>query len=89
MGGREASKSGKIEQRREVEGAGECADWKELRLSWCWRLGTFREELLEKIAEQQRPAHHGRELREAEEQRAQRLVREMLKEASCGHWQAK
>ena len=77
-----------MEQRKEWERARECSDWKELRRSWCWGTGTFREELLEKIAEKQSPAHHGGELREADEQKAQRLVREMLEQAGWtdGQW---
>ncbi len=77
-----------MEHRRELERAGESQDWAELRRSWCWGPESFREELLERIAGQQGPAHPGRELREADEQWAQRLVREMLKQAgwSEGQW---
>jgi REP element-mobilizing transposase RayT len=70
-----------MEQRKEREQAGEASDWNELRRGWCLGSETFREELLERISEKQRPAHHGRELREAEEQWAERLVREMLEQA--------
>ena len=41
----------------------------------------FREEMLELIAEKQGPQHYGEELKESEEQKAQRLVGEMLREA--------
>jgi len=78
-----------MEQRSEWERPGKGADWKELRRSWCWGPETFREEMLERIAEKQGPAHHGRELREADQQKAQRLVREMFEQAGWaeGQWE--
>ena len=73
-----------MEGRKEQESAGGGSDWKELRRSWCWGEEAFREELLERIAERQGPAYHGLELREADEQKAQRLVREMMAKAGWG-----
>jgi hypothetical protein len=43
---------------------------------WCWGPKGFREELLELIAEKQGRQHHGEELRESDERKAERLVAE-------------
>src|SRR4029453_13125338 len=70
-----------IEQRKELEFSQESSDWKKLRRRWCWGAKGFREEMLELIAEKQGPQHEGEELKESEEQKAQRLVGGMLREA--------
>lgn len=70
-----------MEQRRDLEAARENADWKKLRRGWCWGAKGFREELLERIGEKQGAQHHGEELRESDEQKAERLIAEMLREA--------
>jgi len=70
-----------LEQRRELERSQESGDWKRLRRGWCWGPKTFREELLEWIGQKQGPQHYGEELRESEEQKAQRLVAGLLRQA--------
>ena len=49
-----------------------------MRRGWCWGPKDFREELLERIGEKQGKQHHGEELRKSDEQKAERIVREML-----------
>ncbi len=56
-------------------------DWKKLRRGWCWGPKGFREELLEMIGEKQGGQHHGEELKESDERKAERLVVEMLRKA--------
>jgi REP element-mobilizing transposase RayT len=70
-----------MEQRKEQEMRKAAEDWKALRRGWCWGPKTFREELLEMIGERQGEQHHGEELRESDEQKAERLVAELLKQA--------
>lgn len=70
-----------MEQRKELEFSKDGEDWERLRRGWCWGPKEFREEMLELIGEKQGKQHHGEELRESEEQRAERLVREMLGKA--------
>ena len=70
-----------MEQRRELEMSQENTDWKKLRRGWCWGPKGFREELLDLIGEKQGKQHHGEELRESEEQKAERLVGELLRKA--------
>jgi len=67
----------------------ESADWKRLRRGWCWGAKEFREEMLELIGQKQGNQHYGEELKESDEQKAQRLLAEMLHKAggekrSCG-----
>jgi putative transposase len=67
-----------MEQRRALEAARENEDWKRLRRGWCWGAKGFREELLERIEERKGQQHYGEEVRESEEQKAERLVVGML-----------
>jgi hypothetical protein len=68
-----------MEHRKELERCKESSDWKQLRRGW--RLGpkAFGEELLELIGEKQAKQHYGEELKESDEQKAQRLMNEMLR----------
>lgn len=68
-----------MEQRRELELGAENGDWKRLRRGWYFGPKTFREELLELIGEKRGGQHYGEELRESEEQKAERLIAETLK----------
>jgi hypothetical protein len=68
-----------MEQRKNLEWSRESGDWKQLRRGWCWGPKDFREELLERIGEKQGNQHHGEELRESDEQKAERLVGQMMK----------
>ena len=68
-----------MEQRRELEAAQENGDWARLRRGWYWGPKTFREELLEMIEAKRGRQHYGEELRESAEQKAERLVAEMLR----------
>ena len=70
-----------MEQRKELEWSKETADWKGLRRGWCWGSKSFREEMLELIGEKRGGQHHGEELRESDERKAERLVGEMLRAA--------
>ena len=65
-----------LEQRRELEQARENEDWKRLRRGWCWGSEAFREEMLERIGEQRSGQHHGEELHESDEQKAEWIVTE-------------
>lgn len=67
-----------METRKELEISKATEDWKKLRRGWCWGPKGFREELLEMIGEKQSGQHHGEELKESDEQKGERLVREML-----------
>jgi putative transposase len=68
-----------VEQRRELEWARESGDWKRLRRGWCLGSKEFREDLLERIGEKRGEQHFGQELRESDEQKAERLVMQMLR----------
>ena len=70
-----------MEQRKELELSQESSDWKKLRRGWCWGPKGFREDMLELIGEKQGPQHYGEELKESEEQKAERLIAEMLGKA--------
>ena len=70
-----------MERRAEGERAKESGDWKQLRRGWCWGPKTFREERLDRIGERRTRAHEGPEIREAEEQKAERLIGGMLRQA--------
>src|SRR5260221_4644629 len=72
-----------MEQRKAQERSRESSDWKQLRRGWCWGPKGFRAELLELMGEQQGPQHYGEELKESDEQKAQRLMKEMLRK---GGW---
>ena len=66
-----------MERQKELEVAQENPEWKQLRRSWCWGPERFREELLEDIGLKKGRQHHGEELMEFEEQKAERLIGEM------------
>ena len=68
-------------ERDTEERAKESGDWKKLRRGWCWGPKTFREELLDRIGERRTRAHEGPEIRESEEQKAERLIGGMLRQA--------
>jgi len=70
-----------MERRKQLEASKETGDWKKLRRGWCWGPKGFREELLELIGQKQGQQHYGEELKESDEQRAQRLAAEMLRKA--------
>jgi putative transposase len=70
-----------MEQRKELEMSKESSDWKKLRRGWYWGPKSFREELLEMIEAKRGKQNQGQELRESGEQKAQRLIREMLRAA--------
>jgi putative transposase len=70
-----------MQQRKELEQAKESGDWKRLRRGWCWGPKGFREELLELIDQEKGRQHYGEELRESDEQTAERLVGTMLRQA--------
>jgi len=78
-GGRRQFEMG-MEQRKEQEMSKESGDWRKLRRGWCWGPNSFREELLEQIGAKKGAAHHGEELWESDEQKAQRMVAGMLRE---------
>jgi hypothetical protein len=68
-------------QRCELERSRESGDWARLRRGWCVGSDEFRQSLLERIEATKGQQHHGPELRESDEQKATRLVEEMLKSA--------
>lgn len=68
-----------MEQRKELEWSRESEDWKRLRRGWCWGPKEFREEILELIGHKQGQHHYGEELKESDEQKAERLVGGMLR----------
>ena len=70
-----------MERRKQQEQSLAHEDWKSLRRGWCWGPTTFREELLELVAEQRGEHHVGDELWESAEQKAQRLLEQMLARA--------
>jgi REP element-mobilizing transposase RayT len=72
--GRRRQLEGAMEQRKGLELSKAAGDWKKLRRGWCWGPKGFREELLEMIGEKQGGQHHGEELRESDEQKAERIV---------------
>lgn len=69
-----------MEQRKDLEWSKKKGDWERLRRGWCFGPKEFREELLEMIEQKKGPCHHGAELRESDEQKAERLVGRMLRE---------
>ncbi|MGH7979161.1 MAG: hypothetical protein ACREE6_07275, partial [Limisphaerales bacterium] len=68
-----------MEQCKELEWSRKNGDWKRLRRGWCFGPKEFREALLEKIGEKKGRQHHGQELDQSDEQKAERLVMLMLK----------
>ena len=73
-----------LENRKKLEIAQESPDWKQLRRGWCWGPERFRDELLERIGFKKGAQHYGEELMESDEQKAERLIGEMLKKAGWG-----
>jgi putative transposase len=69
-----------LEERRQMEASQRIGDWKKLRRGWCWGGEKFRAEMLELIEEKQGAQHCGEELREKEEQKAERLVRVWMRQ---------
>ena|SRR5579884_327241 len=53
--------------------------WKKLRRGWCLGDKTFRKELLEQMDQRAGESHYGDELRESDEQKAERIVAEEMK----------
>ncbi|MBC8096464.1 MAG: hypothetical protein H7Y43_11680 [Akkermansiaceae bacterium] len=74
-----------METRKELEMSKVSEDWKKLRRGWCWGPKGFREELLEMIGEKEGSQHHGKELKEWDEQKA-RMAERLRKETTMG-WQ--
>jgi len=70
-----------MEERKAQKDSLQSEDWKRLRRGWCWGEKTFREELLAMIGEKQSEHHQGEELQESAEQKAQRLLDQMLRKA--------
>jgi REP element-mobilizing transposase RayT len=70
-----------IGQRCELEHSRQSDDWARLRRGWCLGSDEFRQSMLERIEETKGQQHHGAEVRESEEQKASRLIKEMLKSA--------
>ena len=70
-----------MEKRQEQETSKQDGEWKSLRRGWCWGAKDFRQELLERIGEKKGAQHYGEELQESDEQKARRLIREMLDKA--------
>jgi putative transposase len=70
-----------LEERMELELSRQSSDWKRLRRGWCWGPTGFREELLELIGQKQGRQHYGEELKESDQQKARRVIAEMLRQA--------
>jgi REP element-mobilizing transposase RayT len=70
-----------LEQRRELELARECGEWNRLRRGWYLGPKEFRTELLEMIGQQQGHQHYGEELKESDQQKAERLLGQLLRQA--------
>ncbi len=73
-----------MEQRKELEWSKKTGDWQRLRRGWCFGPKEFRKELLETIGEAKAGCHYGEELRESDEQRAERLLGQMLRRRKWG-----
>jgi REP element-mobilizing transposase RayT len=54
-------------------------EWKRVRRGWCLGGEAFRKELLAQMAEKAGESHHGEELRESSQEKAQRIVAAELK----------
>ncbi|MHB8520499.1 MAG: transposase [Limisphaerales bacterium] len=68
-----------MQQRQAPQQESQTERWQKLRRGWCWGAEGFRQQMLERIAEKRGDQHHGEELRESEQQKAERLVRQLLK----------
>ena len=69
-----------MEQRKELEWSQENSEWKPLRRGWCWGPKNFRAAMLERMGAPQGHQHHGAALRASDEQRAERLAGQMVRE---------
>ena len=67
-----------MEERKGQERNHSSEAWKALRRGWCIGEEAFREELLARVSAKQGDQHYGEAVREAVEQKAERLVKEML-----------
>jgi hypothetical protein len=76
--------AGCMEERCVQERNKQAGDWNRLRRGWCCRSKTFRQDMLECIEQAKGIQHHGTELLESSEQKAARLLEQMLREAG---WQ--
>src|SRR5437016_11998764 len=70
-----------MEERKLQEESVQNEDWKRLRRGWCWGGTTFREELLGMIDQKRSEHHYGEELEESAQQKAERLLGQMLRKA--------
>lgn len=70
-----------MERRRELEQRKENPEWKRLRRGWCWGAEEFREEMLGRLEEKRGAHHDGEELKESDQQKAERMTLEMLSKA--------
>jgi len=70
-----------VEGRRYKELGQEPEAWHALRRDWCLGSQGFRETRLEQVEVKRGDHHYGEELREAEQQKAERLLTEMLAKA--------
>ena len=66
----------RLEEQRRAEHDPEA--WVAMRRGWCLGDETFRKEVLAQVSEQRGAHHYGAELREGEEEKAERLLREEL-----------
>jgi hypothetical protein len=62
-------------------GLSEATDWRAMRRGSCWGSKECRAEMREWVGKKQGGQHHGEELRESEEPRAERLAGRMLRAA--------
>jgi len=76
--------AGCMEERCVQERNKQAGDWNRLRRGWCCRSKTLRQDMLECIEQVKGIQHHGTELLESSEQKAARLLEQMLREAG---WQ--
>jgi len=71
-----------MEERKRQESSQCHEGWKLVRRGWCLGEPAFREELLEMAAEKRGEQHYGEAVRESEEHKAERLVKEALAAAN-------
>ncbi len=76
--GRRELESG-MEQRRELEQSQKSGDWERMRSGWCYGTDGFRSKLLELVEQKKGENHYGEELKESDEQKAERIVAETMK----------
>jgi REP element-mobilizing transposase RayT len=70
-----------LEQRRRAEAGAPRGAWQEVRRGWCLGAESFREKLLALAAGERGQQHYGEAAREADEQKARRLLQELLARA--------